>query len=233
VPNSLAPKSTGNLVDSVYGKLKADLFDFHLLPGDRFTEVEVANRTGASRTPVRQALFRLQQEGFLDVTLRHGWEVRQLDFAKLDALYQLRVLLEQAAIRRLRERNAKELQTILAPLEAIWLVQPGDRCNHGMTVAAWDEEFHASLVASSRNSEFTRVHLEVTEKIRIMRRLDFTKSSRVTATYEEHGSMLKALAQRDFDSALDQLTAHIEASRAQARRITMLRLQTARKSIQS
>jgi DNA-binding GntR family transcriptional regulator len=70
-------------------------------------------------------------------------------------------------------------------------------------------------------------------KIRIMRRLDFTKSSRITATYEEHSSMLKALAQREFDSVVDQLAVHIEGSRAQARRITMLRLQNARKSVQS
>jgi DNA-binding GntR family transcriptional regulator len=175
----------------------------------------------------------LQQEGFLNVSLRHGWEVRPLDFDKLDALYELRILLEQSSIRRLRDRNAKALQTVLAPLEAIWLVRPAVRCSDATTVAALDEEFHTSLVASSRNSEFARVHLEVTEKIRIMRRLDFTKSSRITATYEEHSSMLKALAHREFDSVVDQLAVHIEGSRAQARRITMLRLQNARKSVLS
>ena len=46
-----------NLADTVYDQLKSELFEFRLLPGDRFTEAEVAERTGTSRTPVRQALY--------------------------------------------------------------------------------------------------------------------------------------------------------------------------------
>jgi len=220
-----------NLADSVYEQLKTELFEFRLLPGDRFTEAEVAVRTGASRTPVRQALYRLQREGFLDVNLRNGWEVRPLDFDQLDALYELRILLEQASVRRLQNRTADELRETLEPLEARWHVSPSERCTDGMTVAAWDEEFHCSLVEASKNVEFARVHLEVTEKIRIVRRLDFTKSSRIIATYEEHGAMLSGLAVRDFESVADQLAIHIEASREQAREITLSRLQNARRSL--
>ena len=77
MPPRLRPQ---NLADSVYEQLKSELFEFRLLPGDRFTEAEVADRAGASRTPVRQALYRLQREGFLDVNFRNGWEVRPLDF---------------------------------------------------------------------------------------------------------------------------------------------------------
>ena len=46
---------------------------------------------------MRQALYKLQREGFLDVNFRNGWEVRPLDFAQIDALYELRILLEQAS----------------------------------------------------------------------------------------------------------------------------------------
>ncbi len=74
------------LADSAYEQLKSELFEFKLLPGDRFTEAEVAERTGTSRTPVRQALYRLEREGFLDVKFRNGWEVRPLDFT-IDELY--------------------------------------------------------------------------------------------------------------------------------------------------
>ena len=61
------------LADGAYAQLKQDIFDFQLVPGDRFSEAEVAERLGISRTPVREALFRLQREGYLDVTARSGW----------------------------------------------------------------------------------------------------------------------------------------------------------------
>ena len=188
-----------NLADSVYEQLKSELFEFQLLPGDRFTEAEVADRTGASRTPVRQALYRLQREGFLDINFRNGWEVRALDFDQLDALYELRTLLEQTSVRRMKNLSSKELDAILLPLEAIWQVRPTERSRSDvLQVAAWDEEFHCSLVAASKNAEFARVHMEVTERIRIVRRLDFTQRPRITATYQEHGSMLEALRKRAF-----------------------------------
>jgi DNA-binding GntR family transcriptional regulator len=218
-----------NLADAVYEQLKSELFEFRLLPGDRFTEAEVADRTGASRTPVRQALYRLQREGFLDVNFRNGWEVRPLDFNQLDALYELRILLEQTSVLRMKNLSADELNAILSPLEERWQVRPAARSTDGLQVAAWDEEFHCSLVAASRNSEFIRVHMEVTERIRIVRRLDFTQRSRITATYQEHASILEALRRRAFSAVAEQLGTHIEVSRVEARKLTLLKLQNARR----
>ncbi len=219
-----------NLAESVYEQLKAELFEFQLLPGDRFTEAEIAERTGASRTPVRQALYRLEREGFLTVNFRNGWEVRPLDFNQLDALYDLRILIELASVRRLKNLEGDELGRVLAPLDATWRVKPSMRAIDSRRVAKWDEEFHCSLVAASGNSEFTRVHLEVTEKIRIVRRLGFTISARIPATYKEHSAMLRLLHEREFESAASHLEAHIKVSQQGARDVTLLRLQNARRS---
>jgi DNA-binding GntR family transcriptional regulator len=218
-----------NLADSVYKQVKGELFEFKLLPGDRFTETEIADRTGASRTPVRQALYRLQREGFLDVNFRNGWEVRQLDFVQLDGLYELRVLLEQTSVRRLKKLGPEALKKVLAPLDAIWQVPVSKRSKNPNVVSKLDEQFHCGLVASSGNMEFARVHLEVTEKIRIVRRLDFTLSARIAATYDDHARMLKGLHDGAFKNVEDQLATHIEVSRLQARAVTLLRLQNARK----
>jgi len=220
-----------NLADSVYEQLKAELFEFRLLPGDRFTEVEIATRTGVSRTPVRQALQRLQRAGFLDVNFRNGWEVRPLDFAQLDALYEVRILLEQASVHRMKNLSSAELNDVLAPLEVRWQVPPAEQSVEGRDVAKWDEEFHCSVVAASKNSEFVRVHLEVTEKIRFVRRLSFAEHARISATYQEHSEILETLRKRDFEAAADQLAVHIEVSRAQNRKITLLKLQNARTSL--
>jgi DNA-binding GntR family transcriptional regulator len=220
-----------NLAHSVYEQLRAELFDFRLLPGDRFSEIEVAERTGASRTPVRQALYRLHSEGFLEVRPRSGWEVRPLNFEKLDALYELRILLEQAAVKRLASLKPEQLNAALSPLEARWLVSPKKRNINAAEVATWDENFHCSLVSAANNAEFIRVHLDVTEKIRIVRRLDFTKPARIKATYEEHSSILRALRQRSFQDAAEQLSVHIQVSQAEARKITLYKLQSARQSL--
>ena len=65
--NTRAGKKTERLAEQIYLQLKQDMFDFRLMPGDRFSENEVAERMGVSRTPVREALFRLQRETFVDV----------------------------------------------------------------------------------------------------------------------------------------------------------------------
>ena len=59
-----------NLTERIYQQIKQDIFTFRLLPGDRFSENEIAERVEASRTPVREALTRLQREGFVDVSFR-------------------------------------------------------------------------------------------------------------------------------------------------------------------
>ncbi len=62
-----------NLAERICLQLKDDIVEFRLLPGDRFSEGEIAERVTASRTPVRQALYRLQREGYLRVYFRSGW----------------------------------------------------------------------------------------------------------------------------------------------------------------
>src|SRR5204862_7699893 len=92
---------------------------FRLLPGDRFTETEVAERIGVSRTPVREALYRLEQEGYILVSSRNGWSVKTFDFEYFENLYDVRVILELAAVRKLCGAMATP---DLDALKEIWLV---------------------------------------------------------------------------------------------------------------
>lgn len=65
LPTPPVALSAGTLAERVYAQIKQLIFDFVLLPGDRFSESDLANRVQVSRTPLRQALQRLQREGFL------------------------------------------------------------------------------------------------------------------------------------------------------------------------
>ena len=154
-----AKRSGSNLSRAVYERIRADIFDFRLLPGARFSENEVAAQARVSRTPVREALFRLEREGYLEVHPKSGWSVRELDFDALDHLYDVRVILECEAVRKL---CAADPRRSLAGLSEIWLVPPRRRLSDGARVACLDEEFHGSLVAAAGNPELARIHQGIT-----------------------------------------------------------------------
>ncbi len=219
--------ATNALAEEVYRRLKQEIFDFYLLPHDRFTETQLAERYQVSRTPVRDALYRLQREGYLDVEFRRGWSVRALDFAQIDQLYDLRIVLESAAIERICA--APHVHPALAALREQWLVEPSQRHTDMQVVADLDEQFHTGLLDAAGNTEMARVHVDVTERIRIVRRLDFFKSARIEHTYLEHAAILKALQARKRDEALRLLRSHIEVSKLEVRKLTISMLTGARR----
>jgi len=218
-------KSTNNLAAQIYTQLKADIFDFKLLPGDKFSEGDIAARMQVSRTPVRQALFWLQREGYVDVHFRSGWQVHAFDFKYFEDLYEIRVMMETSAIARI-----VELDNIprLDALREIWCVPAKQHLKDPAAVASLDEAFHTSIVAAVGNAEMVRIHQDVTERIRIIRRLDFTKPLRVDATYREHSEILDAIFAKDTQHAQQMIRAHIAESQAEVKRITFYMLQEAR-----
>lgn len=215
-----------NLAEQVYARLKAELHDFQLVPGDRFSEAELGARLGVSRTPVREALFRLRNEGYIDVEAKSGWFVKAIDFDSVEQLYDLRIVLEMASLARLGQRTSDPPE--FNALKAAWLVPAGERLNDGIAVGALDEDFHSALVRAAGNREISRVHQDVTERIRIVRRLDFTRDDRIEATYAEHAKVLRAVMQRKTDQAQLLLRTHIEQSKVEVRNITLHALQLAR-----
>ena len=207
-----------NLTEQIYQKIKQDIFTFRLLPGDRFSENEIAERVLASRTPVREALARLQREGFVDVSFRSGWQVKPFDFNQFEQLYDVRIVLELAAVKKLCEM---ELSSGLEDLKRIWLVKPEDRLEDGPTVCALDERFHEQLIEATGNTEMARIHHDLTERLRIIRRIDFTQRNRIEATYDEHAKILRTIIERRTEDAKTLLKTHIEASKAEVRKITL------------
>ena len=177
-----------NLAEHAYAEVKRLIFDFVLMPGDHFSESELARRVEVSRSPLRQALQRL-----CEVAERPG----------------------------------------LQALADLWLVDMADRIADGVAVGALDEAFHRALVASSGNREMARVHADITERIRIIRRLDFTKRDRVAATYDEHARILGAITRRRSDEAQRLLRAHIGQSKLEVRHITLDMLYRAREPARS
>lgn len=213
-----SPLPRQSLTERIYQQLKRDIFDFQLLPGDRFSENEIAERLKTSRTPVREALSQLQREGFVTVSFRSGWQVNPFDFEQFDQLYEVRTVLELAALKKLCEMDPVP---DLSHLKNFWLVPPAERRAEAEIVCEADESFHCDIVAAAGNRELARIHRDITDRLRIIRRIDFTQPNRINVTYEEHAQILRAIIARRNDKAASLLKSHIAASQAEVRKITL------------
>lgn len=216
---------TTGLAERIYQALKNDIFDFRLMPGQHFSENDIAERMSASRTPVRQALFWLEHEGYVQVYSRSGWQVKPFDFTYFENLYDFRLVLEHEAVRRLCGLPPADCSDCLTALVDFWIESPP--LSDGKAVSRQDEQFHVALVTATGNSEMARVHIELTEKLRIIRHLDFTREDRINATYKEHTQILRAILKQQPDEVQQLLTEHISRSKAEVRKITLHRLQEA------
>lgn len=214
--------------ERIYRDLLEDITNFRMLPGDRFTETDLSRRFAASRTPIRDALFMLKRDGFVDVRFRSGWHVRPFDFERFDELYELRIVLESAAVERLCQADSNARTTVAAELEAIWAVPETARAQDPQRLTELDEGFHRALMEAAGNREMAAIHREVTDKIRIIRRLDFFKESRIDATYTEHARILRALRRGLKAQTLIMLRAHITTSKQEVRKITLHMMHEAR-----
>ena len=219
-------RSADRLAQVIYQNIKETLFEFRLMPGERFSENDLAAQYKVSRTPVREALYRLCQEGYIEVAAKSGWTVRPFDFEYFENLYDVRIVLELAAVKRLCERVP---MPDLNELREAWLVPPEARSSDPVKAAELDERFHTALLDATGNAEMARMYRELTDRIRIIRRLDFTSQDRIRATYSEHAQILRKILRRKADDASLLLRTHIETSKAEVRKITLHRLHMVRK----
>ena len=140
-------------------------------------------------------------------------------------------MLETTAVHRLCDGASKINQLQLDALANIWFVSIADRSLDAKQVAQWDEAFHCTLVAAAGNAEMARVHRDVTDRIRVIRRLDFTKQPRIDATYDEHSKILQAVQHKRGNQTALLLRTHIQTSQSQVRKITLHQVHLARQAV--
>lgn len=152
---------------------------------------------------MRDALYQLEREGYLQVAFRSGWGVRSFDFKRFDQLYDLRIVLELTAVARLCK---SETAADLATLQGVWAAPRDARETNGKRVGDLDAAFHQGLVLATGNYQ------DVTGKIRIIRRLDFTRDRCIDAAYDEYQEILRLIARRKGANAASNLRSRIEAA---------------------
>lgn len=192
--------------DRVYASLRDMAIRFELKPGERLTEMEIAERFSVSRTPVRAALNRLEKEGFLVADGGRGFAVRGLDPKECFDLYELRLALESTAVRLTIERATKEELDELVKMARQFSREPADITVE--RVVELDETFHEQIARLSGNNPLCETLRSVNARIRFVRLIDMEERPR-SRSLGDHVTVARALQARDAEAAIAALHLHI------------------------
>jgi DNA-binding GntR family transcriptional regulator len=205
VPASTNPLVRQSARESVYERLLAWITDGTLAPGETIKDVEIAERLGVSRTPVREALQMLEQLGAIET--RPGKSTRVAEALPGDVLdvYRplgvLHALAAELATPNIRTEDLGRMETANESLrEAIENEDP-------LGARQADEEFHEGIVAAAQNRFLSEVINWLTTHGRRLEALYFSQQSPAHASHEEHQEIIDALREHDAKRAAE-LTGH-------------------------
>ncbi|MBP0493304.1 GntR family transcriptional regulator [Pararoseomonas indoligenes] len=211
-----------SLAESAYRALRARLLDLSLAPGDEATEGDLATGLGMSRTPVHEAVLRLQSEGFLSVRPRRGLRVLPIDPAGMAETYEVLIALEGAAAARLAANPNPDAAAAMAGATASMrdALAAGDR----RAWAAADDAFHRALLRGCGNARLARLAQEAADLAQRARLATAALRPEPTGSADEHARILKALESGDPEAARAALAAHRQRASAEILRTLALPL---------
>lgn len=211
----IKPSSARSPGLDTYQKIVAEIRNGALVPGDRLTETELANRFGISRTPVREAIRQMEADGLVTHTPRIGTTLRKLDYSEVSELYDMRAVLESTAARfAARAASDVELEELACLNDAMLAA------TDTQTLAELNQQFHAALLNAARNRFLTRSAQSIGNTLLILGTSTMQEDSRAHEANEEHSKILLALQKRDPIQAETAMRTHIEAAhRARLRQI--------------
>jgi DNA-binding GntR family transcriptional regulator len=199
--------------DHAYAELKRRLLSGEFALNVRLGEERLASLIGMSRTPIREALFRLHSEGLVERWPDGGFRPVAPDVAVMRDIYEVRAALEVAAIRRPGQLGMEHDRELLTSLRDDWrqLAEDVDHEPDPGFVAA-DESFHITLAEAAGNAVLVDQLRLLNDRIRVVRMQDFMVEGRIQTTVAEHLEILDALLGGDSATAEQLLSEHIGAS---------------------
>lgn len=196
--------------------LRRDIRDGRYGPGDRITELEVAERLGVSRTPVREALRRLESEGLLVSLPWRGVVVAELDRAQLLELYAMREVLEGTAARfAAQHADAAEIDLMRDLLD-----QERKAGDDGASAAQINRDLHEAIHGAARNRYLLSTLSALANALALLRGTTFSVPGRPGEGLAEHRAVVEAIAQRDGEAA--EAAARLHIANARRTRLRML-----------
>jgi DNA-binding GntR family transcriptional regulator len=209
--NQPANSDVSILNESVYDALKRQILNNRLRPGHKLGHQFLAESLGVSRTPIRESLERLYQEGFVVRVPNRGYYVAEIDAVEAQELYETREALETYELRRSLERGLTKAD--LAKLDEINLrykaLIGGELTRQRLLI---DRDFHLNLAGITGNRFLVRTLATIFERLILKRRVDGYHDTG-DEPYAEHVNLLNLLRKGDADAAVRALSGHIVAAR--------------------
>lgn len=196
------------LRDVVFKTLRQAILKGELEPGERLMEIQLAERLGVSRTPIREAIRKLELEGLVLMIPRKGAEVARISENNLRDVLEVRRTLEELAVdlacQRMTEDELEELkktQELFAQA-----IREGD----AMRIAQTDERYHEIIYGSTKNEKLVQILNNLREQM-YRYRLEYIKDEdKRHILLVEHDQILKALSLRHVHEAKIAIREHID-----------------------
>ncbi len=209
--------TAGQRSQQAYEELKTRLLTGEFGLGQRLGEERLAGLLGVSRTPVREALARLHTEQLVVRAADGGYLPATPDPVMMGHLYEVRVGLELAALRRPASIGERHDAAVLEPLLDEWRSLGDELPTHEAPApnpdfVLLDESFHLRLAEAAGNPALVDLLQQVNEKIRIIRMQDFLLPERIVRTVEEHIAIVSATLDGRIDRAETAFRSHVDAS---------------------
>lgn len=197
------------MVDEAYAQIRQRILDVVWSPGYQLLEQDVAIALNMSRTPVREAMLRLQREGLVEVIPRHGMRVLPLSPSDMREIYQVLTALEcmAAELLALRKPSDSDLKPLVAATTAM------DEALKADDLDAWavaDEQFHASLVNLSGNRQLKATVLNYWDRAHRARMFTLRLRPKPVDSTQEHMQMVDCLRAGDVKGAAEMTRSHRE-----------------------
>ncbi len=198
------------LRERIYDRLRKAILSGDLAPGTPVIEAEMAARLGASRTPLREALRRLEAEGLLEPRGLRGTVVRELREEDVECVFEIREALESLAARR-AARTIKPAQ--LARLDE-FVANMGAAVDDPGEIERQDTAFHDLVLNVANGERLKRMLTELREELIAYRFLSLSDLPRRHATVAEHRAIAAALRAHDEHDAAKRTAEHIANARS-------------------
>lgn len=205
-----------SLVDGAYDALKEAIRNNAFPPGYQGSEQEIASQLGMSRTPVHEAIIRLQEEGLVRVLPRRGVVVCAISPDDMREIYEVIVALETASAELLAEKPGAERGPVAEELDGVNArMQAALAAGDLVEWARADERFHQLLVERSGNGRLARMFHTIMDQSHRARMLTLRLRPKPTASVREHRAITEAIRRGDPHAARERAKRHRVAARDQ------------------
>ncbi len=196
------------LREIVFESLREAIISGVLKPGERMMEIQLADEMGVSRTPVREAIRKLELEGFVVMIPRKGAYVAGISLKDIADVFEIRAALEGLAAglaaERITEEELEEMERMMVRKAEI--IENNDL----ESIVEVDTAFHDILFKASRNERLVQILSNLREQIQRFRTTSLAVPGRMKEALEEHRKIVEVLSERNVVLAQSLATEHIE-----------------------